>query len=674
MTELITGYHFDIGGREVLEDRADIQEVTTPGNLELTVAVVADGVGGENKGERASQLAIDTFFRYLRSSGDTDIPTLLSGAVATANRAVHQIARETGGASTTMSVAALHKGTTLYVANVGDSQVYLCRNQKLNQLTLDHTFANVMPWQGKMSREAAQANPRAEALMRALGPRPSIPVDVGFYVNTLDPHVAESRGRAGLELRDGDSILVCSDGLTKTSHRTGIPFCSPEEIIRVLNTQEGESAARSLISFALGRDADDNVSAAVLQMPDDARHRRAQRPYYIAGGVILTLVLAAAIVVWFVLQGQRREQSSLEATSTAEAIVAAGAATSAAGAIATSAGEASGLAEAATGTVEAAATMTAVVAAYTPTPTPTITPSPTPRPTRVANQIGIFISGSDAIPFTLADELDSGNAFAEMHINNDETVIEEDARIFSRPNSRIEFENVTTDSGAESGISFLLFEGSDIFLDTGDYVNGVDVSPIEDTRISFLVSGSCMSLKYEAESSIITVGCYDGDCGYRAQERDELSDLPVGDSVSFSIDGRSVVETRRIRSFEGNSYRQMLLATSSGRQVFNRCILPLFPPTRTPTPTFTPTPIPTNTPVPSGGGDPPPPPPPPSDTPKPADTPVPVCLTPMPTGCQATLNDAPTPGKLGLTAVWLGFGAVMGLLLVAERPKRRKQR
>ena len=104
MTEIISGFHYDLGGREVLEDRADVQEFTTPGNLSLLVAVVADGVGGENKGERASQLAIDSLFQYMRGSADTDVPTLLTNGVLYANQAVHRIAQETGGASTTISV------------------------------------------------------------------------------------------------------------------------------------------------------------------------------------------------------------------------------------------------------------------------------------------------------------------------------------------------------------------------------------------------------------------------------------------------------------------------------------------------------------------------------------------------------------------------------------------
>ena len=309
MTELITAFHYDIGGREVYEDRVNIQDISTPGGLQLTVAVVADGVGGENKGERASQMAMDAFFHYLSTAPERDIPTLLIRAVGMANQAVHQIIRETGGASTTMSVAALNRADDLlFVANVGDSQVYLCRNQQVVQLTLDHTFANLKPWQGEMSRAEAQANPRAEMLMRAIGPRAQIAVDVGFYVNTLNPQIADERGRGGLPLREGDSVLVCSDGLTKTNRRTNQPFVSDEEIIRVLHNQEGEKAARSLVSFALGRDADDNVSAAILQMPDPARHRRARMPFYIASAVAVVVMIIAAILVSFLLL----RQSSLE--------------------------------------------------------------------------------------------------------------------------------------------------------------------------------------------------------------------------------------------------------------------------------------------------------------------------------------------------------------------------
>ena len=160
MAEIVTGYHYDIGGREVYEDRVNIQSIMTPGGLNLLVAVVADGVGGENKGERASQTAIDALFQYLNSSRETDVPTLLISAVQAANQQVHPITRETGGASSTMAVAAVHDGRKLYIANVGDSRIYLCRDQALTQLSLDHTYANVMPWQGEISPDEARLSPR----------------------------------------------------------------------------------------------------------------------------------------------------------------------------------------------------------------------------------------------------------------------------------------------------------------------------------------------------------------------------------------------------------------------------------------------------------------------------------------------------------------------------------
>jgi cell division septation protein DedD len=439
-----------------------------------------------------------------------------------------------------------------------------------------------------------------------------------------------------------------------------------------LNTQEGEKAARSLVSFALGRDADDNVSAAVIQMPDPERHKRAQRPYYIIGSVAVTLFLVAAIVVYFLLQNQSRRQSFVEATATAEAIAANLVETSAA----QSAGEASALSAAATGTIEAAATQTAVVAAYTPTNTPTPSPTYTPRPTLIPNQIGVFFGPDETYPFTLADTIVAGPNSVQVSLNNDTAVITEDAVIFAQPDTEIEFENVTSDSAAEAGISLILFEGSDIFLETGGYENGADISPIEDTRISFLVSGSCMSVQYEAAGGTIEVACYDGSCSYRAEERDELTPLDRGNLLRYDITARQPSETQRIPAADANYYKNILLRSSAGRSVYNRCILPLFPPTSTPTPTPTDTPIPTDTPVPtSSSGDGSSPsrptktsaPPAPTNTPKPAPT-----NTPIASG-NATLSEVPGFGDLGLTAVWLGMGLVLGLVLVVENPLGRKR-
>lgn len=297
MKSLITGLFFDIGNREIYEDRLAVTQLTTRSGLELTVALVADGVGGANRGERAAQLAVDRVLYYLAEEGTSlTVPQLLQHAFMAANEAVCAEAVQLDGGNTTLAAAVVHNGR-LYIANVGDSRIYLCRNGKLNQLTLDHTFAEVMPQLGKMSATAAAANPRAEVLVRYVGSGPNFTADLGFYVETKNPNIAEKRGRQGLLLKPGDSVLLCSDGLVKTAV-SGQPFTTTDEIIRVLQTQEGDKAARSLVSFALGRNVDDNVSVALLQTPDPQRRRRARLPF-IRAFLLFTILLLVGFLTLY---------------------------------------------------------------------------------------------------------------------------------------------------------------------------------------------------------------------------------------------------------------------------------------------------------------------------------------------------------------------------------------
>ena len=306
MKSLITATFFDVGHREIYEDRVVVSQLTTRSGLELTVALVADGVGGTNRGERAAQLAVDMVLHYLAEVGTSQsIPQLLQHAFMAANEAVCAEAMQLNSGSTTLAAAVVHNGR-LFIANVGDSRVYLCRNGKLNQITLDHTFAEVMPQLGRMSAAAAAANPRADVLVRYVGSGPQFAADLGFYVETKDPQIAEKRGLQGLPLRPGDSVLLCSDGLVKTA-ASGQPFTTPAEIIRVLQTQEGDKAARSLVSFALGRNVDDNVSVALLQTPDPKRRRRARRPFRCALLLLMILLISGFLTLYWNYQWKLSE-------------------------------------------------------------------------------------------------------------------------------------------------------------------------------------------------------------------------------------------------------------------------------------------------------------------------------------------------------------------------------
>src|SRR4030042_294970 len=157
MANILLGSDSNPGGRKYNEDRCGADHFVTRSGLRLDVAVVCDGVGGEEHGERAAQLAMDTVLGYLRSSQETEIPRLITAAVRAANAAVVAETERLGGhqaMASTMVLALIADGRTLHIANVGDSRTYLCRDGAFQQLTRDHTFANVMGCLGPHPRGA----------------------------------------------------------------------------------------------------------------------------------------------------------------------------------------------------------------------------------------------------------------------------------------------------------------------------------------------------------------------------------------------------------------------------------------------------------------------------------------------------------------------------------------
>jgi serine/threonine protein phosphatase PrpC len=529
--EILFGDACDPGGRELYEDRVESSEFITLGGLKLVVGVVADGVGGENKGERAAELAKNAVLTFLENSYEVNIPQLLTLAVEHANDAVHKAREETDGASTTLALAVIWENR-LYIANVGDSRIFLVRGTKLTQLTMDHTFANIMPLRGKLSREAALANPRAEVLMRALGPKDNIPVDLGFYVGTTDYEEANQRSTSGLPLKSGDGVLVCSDGLVKNSSRTGQPFARPEEIVRILNNYEGAKAAKMLISLASGRAPDDNVSAAVLQTPDKARQHRARIPYYLSGSVIAILALLLVVALRVTLQ-TRDELTQVSQISEA--------------------------------TSEAILGLTQTVAAYTPTPPPTNIPTPTLRPTLSPGEIGMILSGGSPQIFRLENELLADNDQVEIRINHLGYGV--DALIYSHLGSKIKFEDVNNEF-----FNFILFSGSNIFIETGQYRGGARLTLAQAANMRFSVSGSCMSLDYKRDDPSVIVSCFEGFCSYNIKFGDWISFLP-GEQLVFDTQTLSLLETRPIPLEEIEAYLNVVPPDSAA----HGCIFPYKP-------------------------------------------------------------------------------------------------
>jgi PPM family protein phosphatase len=269
-TNLIGFGQSNIGGSDNFnEDRCVFENITTMSGMDISLAIVADGVGGSTRGERAAQLTVDTIIHEFKGSSTTDILQLMGEAIGSANRAVYAEAQDQFNdeqMASTVAIAAIYD-QRLYVANVGDSRVYLIRNDQLTQLTIDHTWANEQIRFGRLSKERALNHPHAEFIARSVGIQQKVKVDRGLYLKGGLESNKEAFHNQGLELDSNDLVLVCSDGLIK-SHQNGTRFIEDDEIVDVILAYNPEQAVRELIGRTVGYGTDDNVAVAVVEMPE----------------------------------------------------------------------------------------------------------------------------------------------------------------------------------------------------------------------------------------------------------------------------------------------------------------------------------------------------------------------------------------------------------------------
>jgi PPM family protein phosphatase len=207
--------------------------------------VVADGMGGAQAGEVASELAVKQFEGGLpdeRAPGEA-----LSELIQSANAEIHKQARDDpdlAGMGTTVT-AAYVDGDTVVVAHVGDSRCYLLRDGDLIRLTRDHSLVGELVARGKLTEEQAESHPQRSVITRALGAYPDVEVDTEVF-----------------PARDGDVFLLCSDGLTGMVHE---PQLKPllEDRSRSL-----EQIGRTLIAAANEAGGRDNITVILFRLED----------------------------------------------------------------------------------------------------------------------------------------------------------------------------------------------------------------------------------------------------------------------------------------------------------------------------------------------------------------------------------------------------------------------
>ncbi len=229
---------------------------------EQGIVAVCDGVGGAARGEVASRLAADSLVHFVRtsqgSSQQMSVRSRLLAAVQAANAQVHERAKQQPqfyGMATTLVALYLDRGTasscgreTVWVANVGDSRCYRLREQRFEQLTLDHSVVEEQVRAGQITRAQAEVSPIRHVITRAIGSAPEVEADL-----------------YELEQRPGDLYLLTTDGLMRE--------LADDEIAAILlhlplpPDEAGlNTLCQRLVETAVAYGGNDNITCALIYM------------------------------------------------------------------------------------------------------------------------------------------------------------------------------------------------------------------------------------------------------------------------------------------------------------------------------------------------------------------------------------------------------------------------
>src|SRR4051794_8315376 len=206
---------------------------------------VADGMGGAQAGEVASEMAISEF--VTDRDADASAEKQLEQIALAANRKIWEMAQSDSrhaGMGTTLT-AAMVDGPQVAVGHVGDSRLYLFRDGQIERMTRDHSLVEEFVRQGKLTPEQAEKHPQRSVITRALGPENSVEVDT-FRIPA----------------RDGDVFLLCSDGLSG--------MVSDSDMAAILGEQRPlDAAASALVGAANDNGGRDNITAVLFRVEDD---------------------------------------------------------------------------------------------------------------------------------------------------------------------------------------------------------------------------------------------------------------------------------------------------------------------------------------------------------------------------------------------------------------------
>jgi len=208
-------------------------------------AAVCDGMGGANGGNIASETAARCISEYIRSSyrptmDSFDIEKMLKNAIVSANIEIYDLSlkrEDLSGMGTTV-VAVVVKNGNAVIAHVGDSRAYLI-NEKITQLTRDHSVVQGLVESGKISAQDAKFHPRKNVITRALGVEENVIVDCDE-----------------ITLGEDSSLLLCTDGMSG--------YADESDILEVFKMSEAEKIPEALTALAIAGGGGDNITVVVV--------------------------------------------------------------------------------------------------------------------------------------------------------------------------------------------------------------------------------------------------------------------------------------------------------------------------------------------------------------------------------------------------------------------------
>ncbi|HDD61070.1 MAG: hypothetical protein DRI65_17870 [Chloroflexota bacterium] len=227
----------------------------------VLLAIIADGIGGHKAGEIASKIAVATIISSVAESDGTDPLWILKSALLEANHSITSEAETDDsrkGMGSTVACA-LVIDSALYIATLGDSRLYLVRDNVIQQLNIDHTWVQEALEVGVINSKEARNHPRRHLIRSYLGSSDPIHPDLRLYMDSEENH-EQAKANQGLPLVPGDQVLICTDGLTD--------LVDDEEILEIIVGEDSkDEQLQKLVDLANLRGGHDNITAVVLQAP-----------------------------------------------------------------------------------------------------------------------------------------------------------------------------------------------------------------------------------------------------------------------------------------------------------------------------------------------------------------------------------------------------------------------